>query len=79
MCGTLLPQYGIRPELAPVTTWGLGLSVVADGAQAHIGHGGSNYGFLCDAQLYPQSGKGAVAMINSIHGKALGKALEIIR
>ena len=55
----------------PGGAFALGPRVVNDGALMRIQHGGSNQGFQCDAQLYIDSGKGAVIMTNGAGGMPL--------
>lgn len=55
----------------PGGAFALGPRVVNDGALMRIQHGGSNQGFQCDAQLYIESGKGAVTMTNGAGGMPL--------
>jgi CubicO group peptidase (beta-lactamase class C family) len=55
----------------PGGAFALGPRVVNDGALMRIQHGGSNQGFQCDAQLYIESGKGAVIMTNGAGGMPL--------
>lgn len=55
----------------PGGAFALGPRVVNDGALMRIQHGGSNQGFQCDAQLYIDSGKGAVVMTNGAGGMPL--------
>jgi CubicO group peptidase (beta-lactamase class C family) len=69
----LLSQEIARTMLTrqPGGAFGLGPRVVNDGALMRIQHGGSNQGFQCDAQLYIDSGKGAVVMTNGAGGMPL--------
>jgi CubicO group peptidase (beta-lactamase class C family) len=55
----------------PGGAFGLGPRVVNDGALMRVQHGGSNQGFQCDAQIYIDSGKGAVVMTNGAGGMPL--------
>ena len=69
----LLSQDIARTMLTrqPGGAFALGPRVVNDGALMRIQHGGSNQGFQCDAQLYVDSGKGAVVMTNGAGGMPL--------
>jgi CubicO group peptidase (beta-lactamase class C family) len=69
----LLGQEFARTMLTrqPGGAFGLGPRVVNDGALMRIQHGGSNQGFQCDAQMYIDSGKGAVVMTNGAGGMPL--------
>ena len=69
----LLSQDIARTMLTrqPGGAFALGPRVVNDGALMRIQHGGSNQGFQCDAQLFIDSGKGAVIMTNGAGGMPL--------
>ena len=69
----LLSQEIARTMLTrqPGGAFALGPRVVNDGALMRIQHGGSNQGFQCDAQMYIDSGKGAVVMTNGAGGMPL--------
>jgi len=58
--------------------YGLGIGVAGEEETFRLGHGGSNAGFQCRFQVFPESGKGIVVMTNSRDGgsRLIG---EIIR
>ena len=61
------PQVG-APGDRSGTTWGLGVSLVADRGRLLLGHGGSMPGFSCGALIDVDSGTGAVVLSNAAYG-----------
>lgn len=72
--GALLPRDLAGRMASPHAAnrpYGLGLQLSRPGAPFSIGHGGTDEGFRCRAVLFPDAGRGMVAMTNSDGGDAL--------
>lgn len=50
---------------------GLGFFIEGEGAARRFGHGGWDEGFIANLRLYPQTGQGAVVMLNANEGHPL--------
>ena len=74
----LLRHASAEPMVTPgLGQWGVGFSVVGDGGERRIEHGGANAGFRNWATLFLDSGDGVIVMTNSDAGGQL--ADDIIR
>ena len=56
------------PGRSPTERVGLGLFLTGSGDSLHITHGGENEGFVSQFKLFPNTGKGAVIMVNMGEG-----------
>ncbi len=73
--GTFDPEL-TRAMLTPVQPgYGLGVSIEGEGADAHFGHDGINYGFEARLIAGIENGRAIVVMVNAQGGLRLARAL----
>jgi CubicO group peptidase (beta-lactamase class C family) len=68
----ILTQETARQMLtAQIGGWGLGWGIATSGGSLLCGHGGSNIGYKCRLEFWPEEGVGAAVMTNADEGTAL--------
>jgi CubicO group peptidase (beta-lactamase class C family) len=66
----------VQPAGGQPSGWGLGVALTGEGRALRFSHSGGTLSFVCNLAAYPETGQGAVVMINS---RARGLYEEIFR